>query len=313
MKLAIKAYLVTLILLLLVCAVPAQQLSDKDDRNKAPIVGTGGQVAGPTGLFTVLDGKTLRKGEYTFSAAYSDYARDPGNVDIVSVPLSFQIGLSNNVEAFFSTEAWRGIKVNSPRNLSGFYLPNSTVVIDGVRTSAPAIVLAPGTGGAYVNTAVYRPAGAPFSPFPYTGGNAGTYGFNPPFFSGPAFGFGAGTNATLGSPFVSANGHADGFRGVGSVFGSILPGVVLQTAPLLCRNGVTSCGTIPTSFTNAPSYLPDAPFLNRTYATSAFNSFTGGIKWRMNNPLAATGFGVMAFYRWYADTAATSSGSRTTA
>ncbi len=308
MKLAIKAYLVTLTLLLLVFAAPAQKLSEKDDRNTSPVVGTGGQVSGPTGLFTVIDGKTLRKGEYTISAAYSNYDRDPGNVDISTIPLSFQVGLSNNVELFFSTEAWKGVKVNSPRSLSGFYLPNSQVLINGVLTSPPAIVLAPGTGGAYVNTAVYRPPGAPFSSFPYTGGNAGTYGFNPPFFSGPAFGFANGTNATLGGPRVSANGGADAFPGVGSVFGSLLPGIVLQTAPLLCSNGVTLCGTIPTSFTNAPSYLPEMPFLNRIYGTSSFNSFTGGLKWRINNPLAATGYGVTAWYKWYGDTAATTSG-----
>ena len=57
MKLAIKAYAVTLILLMLAFTVPAQNLSEKDDRNTAPT------IAGPTGLFTVYDGKTLRKGE----------------------------------------------------------------------------------------------------------------------------------------------------------------------------------------------------------------------------------------------------------
>ena len=310
MKLAIKAYFVTLILLLVVCAVPAQtpKISEKDDRNTSPNVGTGGQVSGPTGLFTVLDGKTLRKGEYTFSIAYSNYDRDPGNVDISTVPLSFNVGLSNNVEIFFSTEAWRGLKVNSPRSLSGFYLPNSQVLINGVLTQAPAVVLAPGTGGPLLNIAVFRPQGAPFSAFPYTGGNAGNFGFNLPFFAGPSFGFPAGTNPTLGPPRVSANGGADAFPGVGSVYGSILPGIVLATAPIICRNGVTTCGTMPTSFTDRPSYLPEAPFLNRVWGQSSFSSFTGGVKWRVNNPLAATGYGIMAFYRWYGDTASTAGG-----
>jgi hypothetical protein len=36
-----------------------------DPRNQAPTVGTGGQPGGPTGLFTIYDGDTLRKGEYT--------------------------------------------------------------------------------------------------------------------------------------------------------------------------------------------------------------------------------------------------------
>jgi len=124
MKLAIKAYLVTLILLTLVFAVSAQQRSELDDRNQAPTVGTGGPVGGPTGLFTVYDGSTLRKGEYTFSGAISNYDRDPGDIDITSVPLSFQVGVTNHLELFFTTEGYRGVKVNSPRNLSGFYLPN---------------------------------------------------------------------------------------------------------------------------------------------------------------------------------------------
>ena len=305
MKLAIKAYFVTLILLMLVFAVPAQKLSDKDDRNTAPTVGTGGPVGGPTGLFTVYDGHTLRKGEYTFSAAYSNYDRDPGNADFTSVPLSFQIGVTNKLELFFTTEAFRGVKVNSPRNLSGFYLPNSQVLINGVLTSAPAIVLAPGTGGIFFNRPVFRPQGAPFVAFPYTGGNAGTFGINPPFFSGPFFGFPAGTNALLGPP--RGGGNASLFPGVGSVFGSILPGIVLQTAPLLCASGIV-CGTQPTSFTVAPTYLPDAPFINRRYGTSAFNSYDVGFKWRINSPEKAVGYGVLASYRFYTDNANSASG-----
>src|SRR3954453_11870980 len=147
MKLAIRAYIGTLILLLLVLAVPAQQRSEKDDRNTAPTVGTGGSVGGPTGLFTVYDGKTLRKGEFTLSLAFSNYDRDPGDADITSVPLSFQYGITNRLEFYVGTEAWRGIKINSPANLSAFYLPNSSLIFNGVRTSAPAIVLAPGTTG----------------------------------------------------------------------------------------------------------------------------------------------------------------------
>jgi hypothetical protein len=74
----------------------AQTLRSADDpRNTAPTVGTGGPPGGPTGLFTIYDGQTLRRGEFTFSAAYSNYDRDPGNVDISEVPVSFQIGLSD--------------------------------------------------------------------------------------------------------------------------------------------------------------------------------------------------------------------------
>ena len=96
MKLAIRAYVATLLLLTFVFAAAAQTpttsstptttvknaRSAKDPRNTAPTVGTGGPVGGPTGLFTVYDGQTLRRGEFTFSAAWSNFDRDPGDVDI---------------------------------------------------------------------------------------------------------------------------------------------------------------------------------------------------------------------------------------
>lgn len=266
MKLATKAYVITLILLTLVFAASAQQRSDKDDRNTAPTVGTGGPVGGPTGLFTVYDGQTLRKGEYTFSAAYSNYDRDPGDVDISSIPLSFQVGLSNHVELFFGTEAYRGVHVNAPQNLSGFYLPNSRLTINGVSTTGPSVRL--GTG-AFSNTAIFYPTGTPGALYPFTGTRFGT----------PTSGSAAGV-----------------FPGVGSPYGSILPGVVLST------NTVGTPGTVvPVTFTLAPSYLPDAPFINRTWGTSSFNSMDFGAKWRMNDNHDAIGYGLIASYRWYLD------------
>jgi len=268
MKLAIKAYIVTLFILTLVFAVSAQKRSDKDDRNTAPTVGTGGPVGGPTGLFTVYDGQTLRKGEYTFSIAYSNYDRDPGDVDITSVPLSFQVGVTNKLELFFGTEAWRGVKVNAPRNLSGFYLPNSQVAINGVLTRPPAIVLA--ASGPFANTATFQAAGGPFVQYPFAG---------------------------LGTPHQG--GAADVFPGIGSAYGSILPGVVLSTQPI-------GCG--PLAFTVAPSYIADAPFINRQYGTSSFNTIDFGAKWRMNSNDSPVGFGLIGSWRWYLDRADSFSG-----
>ena len=183
MKLAKKAFLITLTMLAMVFAISAQTLrSADDDRNTAPTAGTGGAPGGPTGLFTIYDGTTLRKGEFTFSAAYSNFDRDPGNVDITEVPVSFQIGLSDNLELFFNTDALRRIKVNSPRNLSGFYLPNSKLRIGASAVSPPAIILAPrGPGATQFPGAVFRPQGAPFSQYPYVGGALGNFGF---FFPG---------------------------------------------------------------------------------------------------------------------------------
>ncbi len=312
MKLANKVYIATLLLLALVFAASAQSnaKSEKDPRNTAPTVGTGGPVGGPTGLFTVYDGSTLRRGEYTFSAAFSNYDRDPGNVDISSVPLSFQVGLTDHVELFFNTEGYRMIKVNSPRNLSSFYLPNSQVAISGFGlTSPPAIVLSPQGPGAslFGSQAIFRPTGAPYVTWPYVGGNAGTYGLLPPFFSGPQFGFAAGTNATLGPPRLGGGSGADLFPGIGSVFGGILPGLVLRTQPLLSPTGAPA-GEGPSVFTLAPSYLPDAPFVNAGYRTSAFNSFDVGVKARLTNINSAVGFGFVAAYTFYADNANTASG-----
>src|SRR5205085_11109801 len=126
MRLARRTLFVAFTMLMLSALASAQTLrQDTDPRNLSPSVGTGGPEGGPTGLFTIYDGQTLRRGEYTFSIAYSNYDRDPGNVDITEVPISFQIGLNDYIELFLSSAAWRGVKVNSPRNLSSFYLPNS--------------------------------------------------------------------------------------------------------------------------------------------------------------------------------------------
>lgn len=307
MRLARKAFLVlTLATLALLMAVSAQTpRSENDPRNTAPTVGTGGPVGGPTGLFTVYDGQTLRKGEYTFSAAYSNFDRDPGNADFTEVPISFQIGLNDYLELFFNTDAYRGIKVNSPRNLSGFYLPNSRVRVGLVFVSPPAIVLAPQGPGtsSFPNQGIFRPQNnQPFVPYPYTGGSAGTFGYNIPFPPGPIFGFPAGTFPTLGPPRPGSGNGADLFPGVGAPVGGILPGLVLSTVCIV-SSGCNDFTQAPVAFTNAPSYLPDAPFINRTYGESAFNTFTVGGKLRFTGPNNPVGFGIVAYYRFYADKA----------
>ncbi len=305
MKLAKKAFITTLLMLALIVTASAQTLRSNDDpRNHAPTVGTGGPPGGPTGLFTIYDGTTLRRGEFTFSAAYSNYDRDPGNVDIVEVPLSFQIGLNDYFELFFNTDAYRGIKVNSPRNLSGFYLPNSRLLIGNQFTSGPAIVLAPQGPGAnqFANRAVFRPTGsAPFTQFPFSGGNAGTFGITGQVNPGTIFGFPGGF-VLLGPPTGGSSSTAANFPGIGSVFGGILPGIVLQTVNLTGPTGLPA-GTAPSVFTLQPSYLPDAPMLNRTYGESAFSTFTVGGKWRFTSPNNPVGVGIIPFYRFYADKA----------
>jgi hypothetical protein len=300
MRLAKNAFLTTLVMLALLVTVSAQtRRSPDDNRNIAPTVGTGGPTGGPTGLFTVYDGQTLRRGEFTFSIAYSNFDRDPGNVDITEVPVSFQVGLSDHVELFFNTDAYRAIKVNNPQNLSSFYLPNSR--INGV--SPAAIIACPrGTGTPLIVGACFRPAGTQFFvQYPYVGGRTGNFGFQTfpgnPVTIGTVFGFPAQSFPTIG-PFQQAGNGADFFPGVGSVFGSILPGIVLATTPANAQGG-----TNPQVYTLQPSYLPDAPFINRTYGQSAFNTMVIGGKIRFTGPDNSTGFGIIPFYRFYMDDA----------
>ena len=145
MRLANRVLLCVLAIFILSAVTSAQTpRSENDPRNQSPSVGTGGPPGGPTGLFTIYDGSTLRKGEYTFSIAYSNFDRDPGNVDITEVPVSFNIGLNDHLELFFKTTAYRGVKVNNPTNLSSFLLPNSQLFFDATRLgTGPAIILAP--------------------------------------------------------------------------------------------------------------------------------------------------------------------------
>jgi hypothetical protein len=101
---------------------------------------------------------------------------------------------------------------------------------------------------------------------------------------------------------------------MGSVVGSILPGIVLQTTILPCTALTGNCRPpananplsqliVPTVFTIAPSYLPDAPFINRLYGESSFTDYVVGAKIRLSSPNNALGVGFIPFYRWYPDDA----------
>ncbi|HZB43791.1 MAG TPA: hypothetical protein VE360_01035, partial [Pyrinomonadaceae bacterium] len=310
MRLARRALFAALATTLLVSAVTAQTLRPENDpRNQAPTVGTGGTPGGPTGLFTIYDGDTLRKGEYTFSIAYSNYDRDPGNVDITVVPLSFNIGINDYLELFFSTEGYRGVKVNNPANLSGFYLPNSQLFFGAgfanLRSPA-AIILAPErVSGPTVGTGqVFRPVGnQPFLQFPFVGGPGPNLGLSgniiaPPFVSriGAAQDQGGGTY-----------GAAANFPGMGSPCGSILPGIVLRTR-VIPANLTFNAITVPDLFTTCPTYIADAPFINRLYGESSFGTMHVGGKFRFTEPDNPLGVGLIAFWRFYLDNADDQSG-----
>src|ERR1043166_947739 len=227
MRFARRALFAALIALLLVTAATAQTLRPGNDpRNQAPTVGTGGTPGGPTGLFTIYDGDTLRKGEFTFSIAYSNYDRDPGNVDLTEVPLSFQIGINDHLELFFTTDGYRAVQAHNPQNLSSFYLPNTTIngCVGGAIILPPTVV----TGGiTTIGTVgaggVFRPAcNQPAVAFPFVGGAGPNFGLTGNNIApavttrlGPVSGGGSGNRGAAGF-----------FAGIGSPAGSILPGIV---------------------------------------------------------------------------------------
>ena len=302
MRLATRALIAALATLVLCAVVSGQTLRSPDDpRNLSPAVGTGGPPGGPTGLFTIYDGQTIRRGEFTFSIAYSNFDRDPGDVDIVEIPLSFNVGLNDHIELFFNTVGYRGVKVNSPSNLSSFYLPNSQLKFPQLG-SGPAIVLAPtGNVGTLAGTAVFRPAfNQPFVQYPFVGGSAGVFNTGPGIIGG-GFGF-PGFNATLG-PASGGTGNwgaAATYPGIGSPVGSILPGIVLATTTLPAT-ALTLPIEVPATFTIAPAYLPEAPFINRLYGQSTLNNLVFGAKIRLTGPNNPFGFGFVPFYRWWMD------------
>jgi hypothetical protein len=223
--------------------------------------------------------------------------------------LSFNVGLNDHVELFFKTNGYRGIKVNNPQNLSSFYLPNSQLYFSATTLCTGAAVILPpervsGSTALTGFSPLFRPAGPPcnvggqpFRQFPFigaTGPNFGLTGNNiaPPFVS------------RLGTPFGGNGsfGAASNFPGIGSVVGSILPGIVLSTRTIPA-NLTFQAITVPATFTISPAYLPDAPFVNRLYGESSFTDMVVGAKIRFTGPNSPLGLGVIPFYRWYPDKA----------
>src|SRR5262245_25070684 len=90
----------TLTFLLIAVVAQAQTPRSTDDpRNLAPTV-TGG-----TGLFTVYDAQTLRKGEFNVGFFANHFHRDPGDLRWQVYPVNFQVGFSDHLEAFAYFEA----------------------------------------------------------------------------------------------------------------------------------------------------------------------------------------------------------------
>jgi hypothetical protein len=135
--------------------------SEDDPRNLAPTVNGG------TGLFTVYDAQTLRRGEFNFGFFANFFHRDPGDARFQVYPANFQVGFNDYFEFFVNFEAQKLIRSGQPSLLSGYYLPDVRT-----KTLAPGrVTIRPGTN--VVGVTVGDPCGnggfagpcAPFGPF----------------------------------------------------------------------------------------------------------------------------------------------------
>src|SRR5262245_12421322 len=207
-----------LILTLLLIGVVAQsqtRRSEEDPRNPAP------SVNGGTGLFTVYDAQTLRKGEFNIGFFANHFHRDPGDLTWQVYPVNFQVGFSDHLEIFGYFEAQRVVTSGSPASLSGFYFPD--VRTPGVPVGR--VVIIPGTNTATLTTT--DPCG-----------NGG--------FLGPC----AGPNR---GPFVARPSGNDTaiYPGLGAPVGGILPAIppgvrpnYYPNAPFLSRRADHHAGDV---------------------------------------------------------------------
>src|SRR5262244_1896303 len=208
----------TLTLLLIGVVAPAQtERSTDDPRNPAPTVNGG------TGLFTVYDAQTLRKGEFNVGFFANHFHRDPGDLTWQVYPVNFQVGFSDHLEAFAYFEAQRVVSVGLPVLLSGFYLPD-------VRTKTlpvGRVIIVPGTN---------------LAAFTLTDpcGNGG--------FAGPCRGASPATGPFVARP--SGNDTAV-YPGLGAPVGGILPAIppnnlpnYFPNAPFLSRRADHHVGNV---------------------------------------------------------------------
>ncbi|HEX4948817.1 MAG TPA: PKD domain-containing protein [Blastocatellia bacterium] len=209
--------------------------SEDDPRNLAPTVNGG------TGLFTVYDAQTLRRGEFNFGFFANFFHRDAGDARFQVYPANFQVGFNDYFEFFVNLEAQKVIAVGQPALLSGFYMPDVRT-----RTLAPGrITIRPGTN--VVGVTVGDPCGnggfagpcAPFGPFTArpSGNNTAVYpGLGAPV-GGilPAIPAGLVPNYLPNAPFLS--------RFVGTGVGDLTLGAKIRFTP---PNNAFGLALIPT-------------------------------------------------------------------
>jgi hypothetical protein len=79
-------------------------------------------VMGDRGLFTVPSVETLNKGQFAFSAGWSDVSRTPKSLNISTLPVSFSIGVQSRLTFTATFEAQKQVKASNLIQ-PGFYSP----------------------------------------------------------------------------------------------------------------------------------------------------------------------------------------------
>ncbi len=167
-----------LTLLLIVVVAQAQTARSTDDpRNQAPTVNGG------TGLFTVYDAETLRRGEFNLGFYANHFHRDPGNLAWQIYPVNFQVGFNDHLEIFAQWEAQRVVSTGLPILLSGFYLPDvrtrtlpvgRVVIVPGQNVASFTLTDPCGNGGFPGPCRGVSPSSGPFTARP-SGNNTAVY------------------------------------------------------------------------------------------------------------------------------------------
>src|SRR5215471_12492410 len=116
MKFASKLVTAVLTLVLFAAGAVAQSQSDDPNRTPAPT------IIGATGMFTIIDATTLKRGEFNVGFFYNNFKRDPGSVHIENMPVNIAVGLSR-LELFANIDLNQTVTVRRPDALSGFQLP----------------------------------------------------------------------------------------------------------------------------------------------------------------------------------------------
>ena len=271
MKFASKVVIAILTFVVLTAGAIAQAQNDDPNRSPAPT------IIGATGLFTVFDTTTLKRGEFNIGFFYNNFRRDPGQVHIENMPVNIALGFGK-LELFANIDLNQTVTTRRPDALSGFLLPQN--ISPGQFSGFTPV----GNG----STPFFTFNGLPF----VTGAIAG--GILPGIANGP--------NGTF--PILVNNVNGLDLRIPGT--NTVRPGFGPFCNPTL-DPGCTARGVVPVPpflfFQDVlgfqgldPSYLNDYPFIGRG-SGNGLGNITTGAKYRLNSEDSRISVAVLGMVR----------------